>query len=291
MILRFFTSIFLLSSHWVRKFFYQSNCCFSKAISVIDVTLSMAQPIMVLPAIVRQAKKRATKRVKWGNKEDIRVSLVFNRAKSWQVVGDPSPWRKEYQEACIWWFDHLQFDLAKNWIALYFDQVSYWPKSLLSTHTFGFSFLVLSLGWKVFLSTISIIFRFSSHISSSSSGGFLLFDSLVWFFSPVSIIWLGRFFTNDMILIQTHQLPYGARIFSLVFRFSSSVPNRLGGFLSTPEARFSSLPSFYRKKVFPTACRSSCSFKRLPLELSFYLSSHVFQSIILTTTYSAELTY
>ena len=67
-----------------------------------------------------------------------------------------------------------------------------------------------------------------------------------------------------MIFFETHQLSYGARIFSLVSRFSSTVPTRLGGFSLTPEAGFSSLPSSYRKEVF---------FNRLPLILT--LSSEV----------------
>ena len=56
----------------------------------------------------------------------------------------------------------------------------------------------------------------------------------------------------------------------------------LGGFLSTPETGFSSLP----KEVFSTACRSS---RRFPEELFFHLSSPNFRSVIPTTTHSAKL--
>ena len=38
---------------------------------------------------------------KYETKEGIRVSLVFNGAKSRQVAGDLSPWCKKRQEACI----------------------------------------------------------------------------------------------------------------------------------------------------------------------------------------------
>ena len=107
------------------------------------------------------------------------------------------------------------------------------PKSLLLPHTFGFSFSVFSQGWKVFSSTISMIFRFFSHSSLPSSESFPLINSLVRFSFPVSLIMLGSFFTSNKISFETHQLPYGARMFLLVSWFSSSVSTRLGCFLST----------------------------------------------------------
>ena len=43
----------------------------------------------------------------------------------------------------------MQFNSAKNWIALYSNQVFF-----LKIYTFSFSFIVFSPGWKVFLLTI-----------------------------------------------------------------------------------------------------------------------------------------
>ena len=60
----------------------------------------------------RPVKKRATKCNKWGNKEGIRVSLFFWSQK---LTGSRrSVFLMERQGACIWWFDYLQFDCAKN---------------------------------------------------------------------------------------------------------------------------------------------------------------------------------
>ena len=133
--------------------------------------------------------------------------------------------------------DHWQFDswrtiqhlnLTKSLIIQVPPQTSLSSnKPLLSPSTFGFSFPVLSPDWKVFLLTIFIIFWFFSHISSSSSGGFLLIDFLVRFSSPVSLIGLGDFLLATW-SFETHQLPYGARMFSLVIRFSSLISHHLG---------------------------------------------------------------
>ena len=189
----------------------------------------MAQPTMIWTAIVWIAKG-ATKRIKWGDKgrgdkEGIRVSLVFNGARSRQVAGDLSHWRSECWVACIWWFDHLQFDPAENWTASYSDQVFPRPKSLLLPHTFGFSFPVLSPGWKVFSLTISIIFRFSSSISSSSSEGFSSIEPLSGF--PPQFPTGLEGFSLVTWLFETHQLSYRARMFSVLSWFFSSVSNHL----------------------------------------------------------------
>ena len=85
-----------------------------------------------------------------------------------------------------------------------------------------------------------MIFRFFSHISSSSSGGFSLIDPLSSFPPQSSHHGFGRFFI--ICPFETHQLPYGARMFSVVSRFSSLVSLiGLGGF-SPGSHFFSTIP-------------------------------------------------
>ena len=101
----------------------------------------------------------------------------------------------------------------KNYITFYSDQVPYYPSPLSSKSliiqvlhrpnhvsplsiNFGFPFPVLSPDWKVFSSTIFMIFRFFSS-SPSLVGRFFINWSLVRFSSSVSY-WVRRFFTNDM---------------------------------------------------------------------------------------------
>ena len=91
---------------------------FSKAISLIDVALPIAQPTMIWPAIVWPAKG-ATKRIKWGEKKEAtrkrqqgrgdkeevtrkNPSQYDSGARSRRVVGDLFPWRGERcREACM----------------------------------------------------------------------------------------------------------------------------------------------------------------------------------------------
>ena len=75
-----------------------------------------------------------------------------------------------------------------------------------------------------------MIFRFSSYISSLSSGGFSSIDPLSSFPPQSSHHWVGRFFTSDMILSRHISFPTGLG-YSHFPRFSSSVSLiRLGGF-------------------------------------------------------------
>ena len=100
-------------------------------------------------------------------------------------------------------------------------------KSHLLPYHLRFFLLCLCLGWKVFSSTIAMIFRFSSHISSSSSRDFSSIDSFVRFPSPVFLIGLGGFSPVTW-SFKTHQLFYGVKMFSLVSRFSSPVSHWVG---------------------------------------------------------------
>ena len=146
----------------------------------------------------------------------------------------------------------LIVQLLKNYIAPYSDQVSF-HLSLFSNKSFleqtplfsinlGFSFLVLSLGWKVFSSTISIliIFRFSFSVLFSSGWG--VFYQLIprpVFLLNLPIIRFGGFSPATW-TFETHQLSYRARIFSMVPRFSFLVSLiGLRGF--SPDSYFSSM--------------------------------------------------
>ena len=63
--------------------------------------------------------------------------------------------------------------------------------------------------------------------------GFFINWSLIWFSSSVSRHWVRMLFTSDMIIFETHQLPYGARMFLLVSWFSSPVSQWVGRFFIT----------------------------------------------------------
>ena len=87
----------------------------------------------------------------------------------------------------------------------------------------GFFFPVFSPGWKVFSPTISMIFWFSSHISSLSLEVFHQLIPLSDFPPQSSLTVLKDFSPATWYSFETHQFPYEARLFSLVPRFSSLV--------------------------------------------------------------------
>ena len=130
-----------------------------------------------------------------------------------------------------------QFDLAKNQTASYYDQIPFQTspsssRSLLLPHTFGFSFLVLNLGWKVFYQWYLhfMIFRFSSP-SSSTVERFFINWSFVWFSSSVSH-WVRRFFTSDMTLWDSSASLWGLDILNSLPVFLPSLPHRVGRFFT-----------------------------------------------------------
>ena len=132
-----------------------------------------------------------------------------------------SPWCKERWGACIWWFDYLPFNFAKNWTAPYSDQVFHHLnlssiKPLLFSSISGFSFLVLGPGWKIFSSTIFTLYDLSVFLSSSlhQLRGFLSIDPLSGFPPQSPITGLGGFLSVTW-SFETYQLSYGARIFLL----------------------------------------------------------------------------
>ena len=168
----------------------------------------------------------------------------------------------------------------KNCIALYFDQVSLQFSSssnkfllkqvLLFSTNLSFSFFVFNPGWKIFSSTISKIFWFFSHISSSSFGSFSLIDHLSGFIPQFST-GLGGF-SSATWLFKTYQLLYGARMFLVVSQFSSSVFFiRLGGF--SPGSH-SSLQWFPHSAELASKGGDNCNNVILRAE-SFQSKSHV----------------
>ena len=232
----------------------------------------------------RGDKEEATRkrRQRRGDKEEAtrrNPSQCGSRAKSRWVARDLSPWRRERCRGAYMVVDHGSSTPEELYNTLF------WLSPLSSKFLIDQTTSLFSLPISVFrsLSLVQVgrlfhwqylhfmIFWFSSP-SPSLVGRFFINWSFVRFSSSVSH-WVRRFFTNDMIFFKTHQLFYGARMFLLVSRFSSSVPTGLRGFSLTPEAGFSSLPSSFRTEVFSTACRS---FWRFRVKLSFHLSSHYF---------------
>ena len=138
-----------------------------------------------------------------------------------------SPWCKERRRACIWWIK-----LFAVWPRWELNSILFRPspssiKIPPLTTNLGFSFPILSLGWKVFSSTISMIFRFSSPIFSSSSE---IFHQLIPLsdFPPQSLLFGLGGISSAIWFFETHQLPYGARVSSLIIRFFSSIFHHLG---------------------------------------------------------------
>ena len=200
--------------------FYKDHPEKPTAISaLLDSALPMTR--LIIQLLAKQKRGRSTgrvkKRSKWGDKEEatkkrwqggIWVSAVLEP----EVGGEseiclPDAESVGQHTVAVWpWA--VRF--LKNYTASYSDQFPYHPNSLsskffleqippLSTNL-GFSFLVLSLGWKIFSSTIStlMIFQFSFPFPSSV-GRFFIDWSFVQFSSSVSH-WVRRFFTSNMIL-------------------------------------------------------------------------------------------
>ena len=155
------------------------------------------------------------------------------KARSRCVAGDLSLLRKKRcRRACIIVdYGSLTLEKITQYLILtksLIIQVPHQPNHvpLLSTNL-GFSFPVFSPGWKVFSLTISILYNLSV---------FLIGLTIIGLegFSPVT--WPSK----------THQLPYGARMFSLAFRFSSHVS--LIGFGDFSPGSHSSLQSFHAQQ-------------------------------------------
>ena len=183
-------------------------------------------------------QSEATKKRRQGG---IRVSAVL-RAKSRRVAGDLSSWRGERRGACMV-VDHGSLTPEELHSTLF------WPsplssKSLLEqTPPFSIN-LDPSPSISVFpsLSFVQVerffywrylylmILRFFSSVSFIGWEVFYRLIPYPIFLLSLSIIGLGGFSPATW-PFETYQLPYGARIFSVVSRFSSPVSLiRLGGF-------------------------------------------------------------
>ena len=135
--------------------------------------------------------------------KEIWVSLALKSQKS------AGGWRSVFlvqkaPDSLQWQFDYLQFDPVESWTITYSDQVFFWSnlpltKFFLSSHTFGFSIFVFSLGWKIFSSTISTPYDLLVFLPNPPNrlGGFLLMDPLSGF-SPQFSTRFRRFFPSNI---------------------------------------------------------------------------------------------
>ena len=98
----------------------------------INTTLPMAKLTIKLPTKWNQGRlvKSSAKCVKWGDKEGIYVSLVFNRARSRQMAKDLSFWRREHRKVYIGNLTICSSTFAENWIAIYSKQVLFFTTHL-----------------------------------------------------------------------------------------------------------------------------------------------------------------
>ena len=185
--------------------------------------------------------RRAKKRAKWGNKEEAirkNPSQCDSRARSRRVVGDLSPWRKERREACNGSLTIGSLTISSLTIGSLtpkeLHSTLFWPNPLSSkfllkqvfsfSTSLGFSFPVFNPGWKVFSTIISILYSLLVFLPVPLIG-WEVFHQLIpclVFLLSLFIIGLGDFSLATW-PVETHQLPYGARMFSMVFRFSSPV--------------------------------------------------------------------
>ena len=135
--------------------------------------------------------------------------------------------------------NHLQFDPIESWTAPYSDQVPPWLS--LPLNKFLFSPLISAFPSLSLVQVRSffywqylqfMIFRFSSPITLISWEIFYRLISYSVFLFSLSIIALGGSSPATW-PFETHQLPYGARMFSVVFQLSSpNFPRWIGRFFS-----------------------------------------------------------
>ena len=153
---------------------------------------------------MRQIKKRA----KWVDKEEAtrrNSSQCGSRDISRRVSRDLSPWRREHWGACSGNLNIGSLTSEKLYSTIFWPSPSS-SKSLLKQTSLlsinlGFSFSVLSPGWKVFLSTISIFYDLSIFLPSlpiNGLGAFSSIDSLSNFPPQSFHHQIRRFFTSDM---------------------------------------------------------------------------------------------
>ena len=185
----------------------------------------IAKPNERLKQKWRRLTKCAKKYVKWSNKEEsesvwFSIELEVSERPEIYLSGAKNV---EEPTIAVWPFavrPHWESYSTLFWLSLPSNKLFF------SLHTFDFSFLVLSLGWKVFSLTIFTqlydFFVFLLHFLIKFWRFFINW-SFVWFSSLVSHHWVGKFFNNNMVLFEIHQHSNRARIFSLVTQFSSSV--------------------------------------------------------------------
>ena len=138
-----------------------------------------------------------------------------------------------FLEVISWWIT-MDLSLVERWEAysywIYLVVCLYWKLNSTLCQPSSFSHHTLSVFPSLFLSRLKEFFIDNIYDLSVFLPSFLIKFwrfFIDWYPCPTSFSnfphWVERFFTNNMILFETHQLPYGARIFSFVFWFSFSI--------------------------------------------------------------------
>ena len=159
--------------------------------TILPIARLTAKPTEPLKRKQRRLTGRVKKHAKWGDKKEAikrNPSQCDSRAGNRRVAGDLSLWRRECWGACGGSLT-ISSSTPKEIHSTLFWQVLHWPspslnKPLLSLPLLVFPFLFLVQVGMFFYwqySHKSMIFQFSSHISSSSSGGSLSINPLSGF--------------------------------------------------------------------------------------------------------------
>ena len=147
--------------------------------------------------------------------------MRFSKARSWQVARDLSFWLGERQGIYIV-VDHWQFNSIEELYSILFRPNPSLSKSLFSPPISVFFFLFLVQIRRFFHQQYLWSFGFLSTFPHRVLEVFYQLNPYPVFFFSLSIIGL-RDFSPAIWFSETHQLPYGARMFSVVSWFSSSV--------------------------------------------------------------------
>ena len=174
--------------------------------------------------------------------------------------------------------DHWQFNSWRTTQHLILTtsliiHVLYQPKQVPVLFTnLDFSFPILNLGWKIFLLTIFTRYDFSVFLSDSFIGWEIFYQLIPYLVFFLSLLIIGlEDFSSATWPFKIHQLPYKARIFSVVFRFS--FPVFLIG-LRSFSLNYHFLSTIPRSMELASEERHNCNNVTLRME-NFWSGSHV----------------
>ena len=238
----------------------------------LDSALPMAKPIIQLLAKRKQGWPTgcAKKRAKWGNKEEAirrNPSQFGSGARSRRIAGDLSPWRGERCRGVCMVVEHGSLTLEELHSTLF------WTSPLLSKSLIDQTKPLFSPPISVFLSLSlvqvgrffyrqylhnSTIFRFSSHICSSSFGGFLLIDPYPVFLPNLSsLVWEVFHQQYDCLRLDSFLTGLECSHWSPGFPLQSPII-RLGGFLPDYHSRFP-FQVFFKSSLSTDCTLSGCN--------------------------------